>query len=276
MKRKDWRTVPRRCRVCGEEFSRTVGHQMYCGRDCRLEAQKKPATCKGCGAEYQRIGERQKFCSMPCARKHTAQVRAGGTGRFGLGVSHAQGPWKRICGVCKDTFETESRTQQYCGKSCRSKAIAAGRRGDKPAGRRWGITAKGEEECRNCGCEADHLHHVVPRSKSKAGVDDLRNGIPLCFDCHRGWHDRRVVIPLWRLKPDELRFAAEISDDVWLERNYPPTTPTEESNMVFLFGGLEGAYEEMTRHLGQDYADVTRRKRGPGDTVKEYLSRSSV
>jgi hypothetical protein len=69
-----------------------------------------------------------------------------------------------------------------------------------------------------------HLHHVIPRSRWKAGRADLRNGITLCSLCHLGWHRREVDLPLSLLTADELGFvlSADIGQDTryWLERNY--------------------------------------------------------
>jgi hypothetical protein len=85
----------------------------------------------------------------------------------------------------------------------------------------WGLRAKGESVCRCCGAPAVHLHHIVPRSKTALGRRDWkRNGLPLCFDCHRGWHDRIVAIPHRVLTDEEFEFAIAIAGGLWVERNY--------------------------------------------------------
>jgi hypothetical protein len=66
------------------------------------------------------------------------------------------------------------------------------------------------------------LHHVVPRSKSRTGREDwARNGVPLCFDCHRGWHDRRITVYHAVLTDAEFLNAIELAGGAWVERNYP-------------------------------------------------------
>lgn len=96
--------------------------------------------------------------------------------------------------------------------------------------RGWSVKEKGEQRCRVCGKESAgrplHLHHVIPRSMCRAAKADLRNGIPLCFDCHQGWHDRRVVIYRDHLTLQEWEFVAGtqlLGQNVgaWLETHYP-------------------------------------------------------
>lgn len=45
--------------------------------------------------------------------------------------------------------------------------------------------------------------------------------MPLCFDCHRGWHDGRLLIFRDRLKPEELEWAIEHAGPLWVEMKYP-------------------------------------------------------
>jgi hypothetical protein len=94
------------------------------------------------------------------------------------------------------------------------------------------VRQKGENRCRNCGKEGSggifglHLHHAIPRSMCRAINLDLRNGIPLCFDCHQGWHDRRVIIYRDVFTEEEWRFltTVDLSGQVvgpWLDSHYP-------------------------------------------------------
>jgi hypothetical protein len=101
----------------------------------------------------------------------------------------------------------------------------------------WSVSAKGEDVCRACGRGPSgagvtgrlHLHHVIPRSMCKATRADLRNGIPLCWDCHQGWHDRRVVIYRDVFTPDEWAFLTAVQltgQEIgpWLDAQYPVRT----------------------------------------------------
>lgn len=105
---------------------------------------------------------------------------------------------------------------------------------DRYSGRTaFSAKAKREGRCRNCGkvptgvgpLGAIHAHHAIPRSTWKAGKADPRNCIPLCFDCHQGWHDHRVRVWRHAFTPDEWAFlrTAEIGQniDYWLDINYP-------------------------------------------------------
>lgn len=70
------------------------------------------------------------------------------------------------------------------------------------------------------------LHHAIPRSKWRAGRADLRNGIPLCFTCHTGWHHRKVVIYRDVFTPEEWAFmsSARLTGqrvEAWLDDRYP-------------------------------------------------------
>lgn len=91
----------------------------------------------------------------------------------------------------------------------------------------WRLSRKEEYACRNCGSrERVELHHAIPRSKCRTIKADLRNGIPLCLKCHRGWHAKRVVLYRDIFKPEEWDFisAVELTGELigpWLEKYYP-------------------------------------------------------
>jgi hypothetical protein len=142
---------------------------------------------------------------------------------------------------------------QWCSRACRKTyggyevlavALSAKRKGDgNPAfkhGKRagvnipgWKLSRKGDDCCRNCGAHKTskcvELHHAIPRSKCRATRADLRNGLPLCIDCHRGWHRKKVVIYRDLFTAEEWAFisSAKLTGEniePWLERHYPPRT----------------------------------------------------
>lgn len=43
-----------------------------------------------------------------------------------------------------------------------------------------------KDKCINCGAQAEHYHHVIPRSLG--GTDDKTNLVPLCNYCHGKLH----------------------------------------------------------------------------------------
>lgn len=84
----------------------------------------------------------------------------------------------------------------------------------------WTLEAKGEAHCRRCGKQATDLHHIVPRSLSREGREDMRNGLPLCRRCHDYFESGG---PLGRdlLTQEELAFVRTIIGPGWLARRYP-------------------------------------------------------
>jgi hypothetical protein len=91
----------------------------------------------------------------------------------------------------------------------------------------WNRAAKGEYSCRNCGSnERVELHHAIPRGKCRAVAADLRNGLPLCMKCHRGWHAHRVVLYRDIFREEEWDFLQRVrltgqNTEAWLDGAYP-------------------------------------------------------
>ena len=112
--------------------------------------------------------------------------------------------------------------RRHHGISARQAAVRRRNPKSPPGALRWGLAIKGEFRCRSCGGEAHHLHHIVPRSKSRLGREEVAgNGMPLCARCHQGWHDGSVIIFRDRLQPQELAWALEHGGPVWVEAKYP-------------------------------------------------------
>lgn len=87
----------------------------------------------------------------------------------------------------------------------------------------WSLRSKGESQCRNCGGSAQHLHHVVPAASLDGFLFcPLEAGIPLCWQCHSGWHHRARIIYQDVLYPEERAFATATAGRAWLDANYPP------------------------------------------------------
>jgi predicted HNH restriction endonuclease len=68
---------------------------------------------------------------------------------------------------------------------------------------------------------ASHAHHILPRSTCPEGVKEPLNIIPLCDDCHRGFHDRFVILYRSILCLEELAWVLGHGDPVWLDEWYP-------------------------------------------------------
>jgi hypothetical protein len=194
---------PIACEACTREFVPTGSRQRKCP-SCRNP--RKPKPCATCGISFTPPNRaNQKYCSMTCSR-------------WGHVV-------ERVCPVCNTTFTRprERRVQTCCSFKCRE--IHKGKKrlpDDAVTSQRWSLKLKGATHCRNCGALARHLHHIVPRSKARAvRIDYERNGLPLCIDCHNGWHNRSVTILHAVLTDAEFACAVEHGGALWVERNYP-------------------------------------------------------
>jgi hypothetical protein len=208
---------PKGCHVCRREFQPTTGFQRYCSRDCAAEADMETVVCEFCGTttrKRKQSGTPGRFCSVACSAKATGPMR---------GDKLRKVPIELQCAFCSASFTPKRRAdgQRFCSRRC----LGLSRRRNRPASRSlpkgWGLTKKGEGSCRNCGQAATHLHHIVPRSKSKRGYSEVEaNGLPLCYDCHRGWHDRIVPVPHRVMTDEEFGFAVAVAGGFWVEHNY--------------------------------------------------------
>jgi 5-methylcytosine-specific restriction endonuclease McrA len=68
---------------------------------------------------------------------------------------------------------------------------------------------------------ASHTHHILPRSTCPEGITEALNIIPLCDDCHGGFHDRYVTLYRSILHPEELAWVLAHADPVWFDEWYP-------------------------------------------------------
>lgn len=235
-------SLVRECPGCGEEFVASHGRHLYCSEECGKLARGRTATCEQCGVEFKAVQEygtfKWRYCSPGCRGK-AAQERAvakyppkdeierlyceeglsdkelgrqfGHSYQWSLGVRRYYGiPGRRDVG-----FHTRSKPLHK--KSDRT---------------RWHISLKREPVCRSCGRPDGgsggvlQLHHILPRSMSKAAKYDLRNGLPLCVACHMGWHRRSLTIYRDALTADEWAFVSAVSMQgfnlgAWLDGRYP-------------------------------------------------------
>lgn len=188
------------CRRCGVEFVPRHGAHRYCSRRCSLEITRACVVCKK--GFVARKDQSTRYCSFACRE----------TDRHGV---------KRQirCVECGTVFQDRRRSRRkFCSHACATK-----HRWNKPNYELgWRLKVKGETTCRNCGQEARHLHHIVPKSKSALGKTDvLRNGLPLCADCHRGWHHHTTTIYMTALREEELINAINLAGLLWVEEHYP-------------------------------------------------------
>ena len=210
---------PRHCRTCKVRFVPTNGYQRYCCKECQVKGELVTKKCKRCGKEFEkRRSSMVAHCSLACSKKTAGETRR---------KNH---PTTIVCPGCNQKFTKEKPTQRHCSHACATKMQHENRRKTTGAHPKWGCKSKGEDNCRVCGYPATHLHHIVPRSKTKLGHRDMRNGLPLCRGCHYGWHHNTVVIYSDRLTDEEREFAMEISSEWWVTHRYPPR-PYDPDNL---------------------------------------------
>lgn len=69
-----------------------------------------------------------------------------------------------------------------------------------------------DKVCKGCGGKGEQIHHVKPRSQSGRGV--YTNGLLLCNECHRLFHDRPSLIKVWQ-KIFEDKYGPDYYQDEW-------------------------------------------------------------
>lgn len=198
---------------------------------------KKDKACKNCGEIFQPWTTLQKYCQPACASRN-CQVE----------IVYAD------CRECGSSFRRIRATHKYCSNACYWRwRRKHGTTTKKPSPSTWNVAIKGEAGCRNCGCRAAHLHHIVPRGKSKAGKQAVQeNGLPLCARCHMGWHERTVTIYRDRLTPGEVAFAEREGGVVWVEKNYPYRPDEELRRLHCIVKGEDPDDEWMYCREGQE------------------------
>lgn len=187
------------CQDCGSvRFVKNVyGAKTRC-RDCTYKARGSLARvlkCPVCGSSYRAAGQRALrggTCSVECSKVERSRKMTATAPR---GKDHPQ--------------------------------YVHGKHAGRPRRSVWSVKSKGETCCRVCESSRTlHLHHAIPRSKHRAGSDELRNGITLCASCHARWHQRTLTIYRDVFTPDEWEWLASVRltgerIEAWLDKNYP-------------------------------------------------------
>lgn len=66
-----------------------------------------------------------------------------------------------------------------------------------------------------------YRQHILVQTKDPAALWDVRNCLPLCFDCHNRHHSAFRRVPRHLLSDDALTFAEELGVLHLIERFYP-------------------------------------------------------
>lgn len=195
------RKVGAPCPRCGRMLTRM---RRYADRPCRSCAARKgrDIMCAECGTEFyaspSQIARGRKYCSRRC--------------------------WQRNARMTDEQYAENSQRLRVNRLGPGNPNFRHGERtGEHLQG--WGVKHKGEEWCRVCGAQAEHLHHVVPRSICPAEAKrDLRNGLPLCASCHARWHRGSLKIPRSVFTAEEWDYITTIIGSPWLDHRYPESS----------------------------------------------------
>ena len=221
----------RPCPSCGETFLPHHRQQKFCSKPCALDGRATARICEECGEEFHARQEhrnyKRRYCGQSCAGKaeHKRKVAKYPPKEEMLRLYVDEGLSDREIGrKFGHSYQWSLGVRRYYGIPGKPRGSWNKKPTHKKSDRgRWAISMKREEVCRNCELPAEvmHLHHAVPRSHSRAGKYDLRNGLPLCGKCHLGWHRMEVNIYRDRFTAEEWNFVASLTGEEWLDRRYP-------------------------------------------------------
>ena len=249
----DWKiTKATACRSCS---TKTRGENNYGwkgnaakpnAKRARIQKQVPLGLCEKCGARatdrYRRDGSADndalenigQMCRR-CLMEYDGRMESLIAQASRAAMSQQRRGIDKTCPQCGAQFyvkPTQALRRKFCSRRCHglSMKITPEEKTRRRANRHvrgWNVKEKGERECRNCGSrDRLHLHHAIPRSKWRAGRDDLRNGVTLCFDCHMGWHHHRVTLYRDIFSAVEWVFMSTAvltgqRVEAWLDTRYP-------------------------------------------------------
>lgn len=156
--------------------SEIKSERVFCGRDCYLtdmrrrstgkRVQRKMYACFCCGVNFEKLpsqmeGKKYHYCSMACKNKHNSAIFSG--------KNHPR--WNE-----KLTAEERITNRKY------------------PEYLKWrdDVYKRDSYTCQCCGdSKGGNLvaHHVYNYSEYPEIRTEVDNGITLCSDCHKSFHD---------------------------------------------------------------------------------------
>ncbi|QDY32663.1 HNH endonuclease [Clostridium sporogenes] len=206
------------CIACGNIFKTAYKSAEYCSAKCKPQCQnnKIKVQCDICGKEIKKTPsqiKRSKFnyCSAKCKHKGQSFVIQG--------ENHPKYSQTEVrCDVCGKIFtrnisEIEKYKHNYCSNKCRYKGFSKHYSGENSPNydhnkdemdRIRNRNIEGYEEWRNnvfkkddytCQCCGDNkggnlnAHHIFNYMEHKELRTNIENGITLCDNCHKAFHD---------------------------------------------------------------------------------------
>ncbi len=90
----------------------------------------------------------------------------------------------------------------------------------KSCDRLWSEVIRSKGVCERCGGGADNAHHAYGRKNHRLRFE-LRNGVSLCYACHRWVHDEPISFAVWfyEHRPEDAEWLAEENRNGLIKRN---------------------------------------------------------
>lgn len=191
------------CEKCGLDFKSVNSKQKYCSYKCSIESRIKiyNRKCVMCHKDYKPRTNNSKYCSRECRAKADLKERLIFNCSF--------------CGnevkILKSQISNKKRI--FCSKKCVHNGNSIFYRGENSPSWNPNITQEEREKMRHydeyndwrkkifardnytCQCCGDNnggnlrAHHYLNYSEHPSLRTDINNGITLCKECHKEFHD---------------------------------------------------------------------------------------
>lgn len=207
-----------KCETCGKEFKTANKNSKYCSSKCKPQSTKNKVkvNCFICNAEKYITPSHAKmykhfYCSDECKNKGYSLLYSG---RNSARYSKVE----LKCDVCgkkftKNKYEAEKHKKHYCSVECKIIGYRKQFSGENNPNYNPNKPQEEREQHRNiegytewrrqvferdnytCQCCGDNkggnlrAHHIINYTEDKNQRTSLNNGITLCENCHKKFHD---------------------------------------------------------------------------------------
>ena len=210
------------CEHCGKEFKTREKHQRFCSNKCNGEYRNKQITviCSNCNKEFKvsqykyeefiKGNHTSICCSNECRYEYYGKThKKENHWRYDKTITEEmreEGYYEHTCKKCGKIFRSNNMIQDFCSHSC----ATVGKNNPKynsnltDEEREKGRNIEGYKEwrkqvyerdnytCQCCG-EKGHgnlvAHHKNGYNWDKEHRTDVDNGVTLCEDCHKEFHE---------------------------------------------------------------------------------------
>lgn len=206
-----------KCEICGKEYSTATKNTKYCN-ECKSEKRKNRVVkkCDYCGkdievAKYKVEQREYNYCNQSCRTEHLKVLMLENNNPNYNRIEHNCDGCGKIIYVIPHKLEKQKYI--FCSNECYKKNIGQYFKGENNPLFNFNLT---EEErktkrkyteyyewrlkvyekdnfaCKCCGDNKGHnliAHHILNYSEHKELRTEISNGITLCKQCHKKFHD---------------------------------------------------------------------------------------